>query len=70
MSTSEVVSDTGPLISFEKLPNGFALLRKLCHQVLIPEQVLKELELGLPGANYLQTYAIGDWVHVARKVPL
>ncbi len=41
-----VVSDTGPIITLEKLPDGFALLRKLYDKILLPEEVLEELAEG------------------------
>lgn len=47
----EIVSDTGPLISFEKLGGSFGLLRRLYHRVLVPPEVLAELSEGLPGGG-------------------
>lgn len=35
---SVVVSDTGPLISFEKIEGGFSLLRRMVGSVLIPRK--------------------------------
>ena len=42
-----VVSDTGPFITLERLPGGFALLRQLYDRVLLPEQVLDGLLAAL-----------------------
>lgn len=38
-----VVSDTGPLISAEKVPGGYDVLKKVFPAILIPSQVLGEL---------------------------
>ncbi len=37
-----IVSDTGPIISLEKLGDGFDFIRKLYDKVILPEVVLKE----------------------------
>lgn len=42
----QVVSDTGPLISLEKLGDGYRLLRLLYDRVLIPPSVLAEVVHG------------------------
>lgn len=69
----EYVSDTGPLISFERLPGGFALLRRLAPSIIIPHPVYEELRAGLPvGADYLAHHGIADFVrvvHVAQLLP-
>jgi hypothetical protein len=44
MPGSEAVSDTGPLISFEKLPDGFSVLKALFSKLSIPPEVLQELQ--------------------------
>lgn len=60
-----VVSDTGPFITLERLPGGFALLRQLYNRVLLPEQVLAELTAGRPpGDDYLQEFGLADLVEV------
>ncbi len=47
MSTARrIVSDTGPLISLEKLTGGFRFIRKLYDVVLVPPAVLRELAQG------------------------
>ncbi|WP_420456311.1 hypothetical protein [Rubrivirga sp.] len=61
-----VVSDTGPLISLEKLPDGHRLIRTLYDSVLVPPAVLDELAHGLfesPDA-YLDHYGIRSLVDV------
>ena len=66
MSERRVVSDTGPLISLEKLPNGFGFIRRLYDVVLVPEAVLEEVSAGqfASGAAYLAHYRIADLVEV------
>ncbi len=38
-----IVSNTGPLISLEKLNDGFSFIRKLYEKILIPQKVLDEV---------------------------
>jgi len=60
-----VVSNTGPFISFEKLPDGFTLLRKLYDKVYIPRQVLLELSVGLSAPDeYLKRHGLENLVEV------
>jgi len=61
------VSDAGPLISFERIPEGFSLLRRLARAVVIPQQVYEELAAGIPlGHDYLAHFGIADFVEVVR----
>ncbi|MGE5506204.1 MAG: hypothetical protein ACM31L_17415 [Actinomycetota bacterium] len=57
--TPEWACDTGPLISFERIPEGFDLLRRLAGRIIIPLQV--EAELG-----YAARDRIGDFVEVVH----
>lgn len=41
-----IVSNTGPLISLEKLNQGYAFIRRLYDKVLIPPAVLQEVAVG------------------------
>lgn len=67
----DVVSDTGPLISFERIPDGFALMRRIVRTVLIPPEVLAELQSGIaPGTDYLAHHGIGDVIRVEPAPPL
>lgn len=60
-----VVSDAGPLISFEKIPNGFGMLRRVVERVLIPSHVLEEVTVGLPtGTDYLDHFQLADFASV------
>lgn len=64
-----VVSDTGPFISLEKLPDGFALIRQLYDRVFIPKQVLLELAAGSSAPErYLKRHGIDDLVEVVPVV--
>ena len=67
MPASEAVSDTGPLISFEKLPDGFSLLKQLLSKLYIPSEVLAELEAGHAGEDYLTDHGIDGLVEVVSE---
>jgi predicted nucleic acid-binding protein len=65
-SSGQIVSDTGPLISLEKLANGYRFIRQLYDIVIVPTDVLAEVaegSFGTPQA-YLQHYAITDLIDV------
>lgn len=64
MPGSEAVSDTGPLISFEKLPDGSSILKALFSKLSIPPEVLQELQAGSMGADYLHDQGLADFVEV------
>jgi predicted nucleic acid-binding protein len=64
MPGSEAVSDTGPLISFEKLPDGFSILKALFSKLSIPPEVLQELQAGSTGEDYLRDQGLAGFVHV------
>ena len=60
-----VVSDTGPIITLEKLPDGFALLRKLYDKILLPEEVLEELAEGFETpSSYLEHFELSDFIQI------
>lgn len=65
-----IVSDTGPLISLEKLERGYVFIRQLYDTIVIPPSVLDELAEGQfanPKA-YLQHYGIVDLITVQAVV--
>lgn len=64
----QVVSDTGPLISLEKLGDGYRLLRLLYDKVLIPPSVLAELIHGqfVDEHAYAEHYGISDFLQVVE----
>lgn len=61
-----IVSDTGPLISLEKISGGYRFIRRLYDRLLVPPAVLKELAAGAfeSEAAYLGHYEIGDLIEV------
>lgn len=63
-----VVSDTGPLISLEKLGDGFRILRLLYARILIPPSVLAEVILGqfVDENAYMEHYGISGFLEVAE----
>jgi predicted nucleic acid-binding protein len=64
MPGSEAVSDTGPLISFEKLPDGFSILKALFSKLSIPPEVLQELQAGSISEDYLHDQGLANFVEV------
>jgi predicted nucleic acid-binding protein len=61
-----IISNTGPLISLEKLRQGYDFIRQLYDTILIPLGVLDEVAEGqfaTPHA-YLQHYGIVDLIEV------
>ena len=71
-----IVSNTGPLISLEKLSRGYDVMRQLYDRIFIPPAVLDELaqdQFSTPEA-YLKHYNLISWVEVkaisfTRDVP-
>ncbi|MFQ5639481.1 MAG: hypothetical protein ACE5IR_15965 [bacterium] len=65
-----IVSNTGPVISLEKLSNGFDFIRKLYDKIILPEEVLKELAFGKYSVpfDYLHAHEIEDLFEV-KTVP-
>ena len=63
-----VVSDTGPLISLEKLGDGFRVLRDLYDRILVPPSVLAEVIHGqfIDEHAYLEHYGISGFLEVAE----
>lgn len=71
-----IASDTGPLITLEKLSNGYRFIRLLYDKILIPRVVLEELVQGqfLDTHAYLDHYGIADLLQVVdiqgdREIP-
>ena len=63
---NRIVSDTGPLISLEKITVGYSFLRKLYDQILVPPAVLRELTQGHyeSAEAYLAHFGIVDLLRV------
>lgn len=60
----QIASDTGPMITLERLPGGFQWFAELYGQILLPRVVLEELAAGGydSPAQYLQHFEIEDLV--------
>jgi hypothetical protein len=66
MEARRIVSNTGPLISLEKLQQGYDVIRQLYDTIIIPPGMLDEVAEGqfaTPQA-YLQHYGIVDLIEV------
>lgn len=65
-SERETVSDTGPLITLEKLSDGYRFIRLLYDKIIIPRTVLDELVQGqfLSPQAYLEHYGIEDLLDI------
>ena len=61
-----VASDTGPLITLEKLPDGYRFIRRLYDKILVPPAVLEEQVQGQFSSSeaYLNHYRINDLFEV------
>ena len=46
MKEREIVSDTGPLISLERLPDGYQWMQELYAGIILPPSVTEELLAG------------------------
>ena len=58
----ETASDTGPLITLEKLSDGYRFIRLLYDRIVVPRAVLAELAQGqfVSREAYLEHYGIED----------
>ena len=59
----EIVSDTGPLISLEKLDAGFNMMRDLYKEIIVPPKVMEEISGGRE-RDYIKLYDIKDIIKV------
>jgi len=59
-----IVCDTGPLISLEKLANGYQFIRLLFDTLIVPPAVLEEVSQGefTNTERYLNYYKINDLI--------
>lgn len=63
-----VVSDTGALITLERIDGGFDFIRKLYTKIIIPQQVLDELSEGKQyKGNYLDFYNVKDLFEIRHS---
>ncbi|MBD2429081.1 hypothetical protein [Phormidium sp. FACHB-1136] len=68
MAKEIIVSDTGPLISLEKITDGYSLMGKLYRQILIPHGVAQELCQGMFSSwdAYYEHYGLSGFVTVVE----
>ena len=52
MAVRRIVSNTGPLISLEKLRQGYDFIRQLYDTIIIPPGVLDEVAAGQFAASH------------------
>ena len=66
----EAVNDEGPLITLEKLPDGFSFIRTLYRRIIVPPAIIEEVERGDQigeGVPYAEHYGVDDLLDV--RVP-
>ncbi len=59
----EIVSDTGPLISLEKLDDGFDMMRGLYEKIIVPPKVMDEIT-DERKRNYIKLHGIEDLIKI------
>ena len=59
-----IVTDTGPLISLERLDGGYEFMRRMYRRIIAPPAVLREIAVGQVATpnSYLQHYSLADFV--------
>lgn len=67
-----VVCDTGPLITAERMGDGFSTVRRLFDKILVPPAVLRELSFPFArrGEDFLAHHGLQDLVEVVAPVLL
>ena len=63
-----IVSDTGPIITLEKLTNGFDFIRLLFDELLVPPTVFIELSQGRfqSGDEYLERFQVVELIRIVE----
>jgi predicted nucleic acid-binding protein len=66
--TDIVVCDTGPLISLEKMRDGYGFIRKLYKKIIVPPSVLHEASLGICSSpqEYLRSFKVEDLIETVK----
>ncbi len=62
-----IVSDSGPLISLEKLTDGFGFIRKLYEKIIIPPAVYQEVSTGANPPDLYDT--LSGFIEVSSPAP-
>lgn len=65
-----VVSDSGPLITAERLGDGFAVMRRLFDRVLIPPAVFDEVSFPYArrGTDFVRAHGLSDVIEISAPV--
>ncbi|ACK73902.1 conserved hypothetical protein (plasmid) [Gloeothece citriformis PCC 7424] len=66
---SSIVCDTGPLISLEKIKNGYQFINQLYNQIFVPKIVIEELYRGqfANWDDYKYFYSVGDCLKIVEE---
>ncbi len=65
----QIVSNTGPFIALEKLPDGPEFIRKLYKKIIVPSKVIEELILKHSSEEaYFKQYPIQDLLEIKAVV--
>lgn len=69
VTPASIISDTGPLISLEKLENGYQFMEKLYTDIFVPQVVIEELYQGefTNWNNYKNHYNVSDCLKIVEK---
>ena len=60
-----IVSDTGPLISLEKLAGGYDFIGRLYEKLIVPEEVIQEVSHRYESPfAYIEHFEIGDLLDI------
>lgn len=65
MYKKSIVSDTGPLISLEKMEGGYELIQRLYSTIVVPPAVIQELtEYFSSPEEYLEFFNIDHFIQI------
>lgn len=69
VTPASIISDTGPLISLEKLENGYQFMEKLYTDVFVPKVVIEELYQGefTNWDDYKNYYNVGSFLKIVQE---
>jgi predicted nucleic acid-binding protein len=69
VTSGSIISDTGPLISLEKLENGYQFIQKLYDKIVIAQVVIEELYQGefANWNDYKNYYNVNDCLTIVEE---
>ena len=69
VTPASIISDTGPLISLEKLENGYQFIEKLYKNIFVPKVVIEELYQGefANWDDYKNYYNVSDCLKIVEE---